>query len=168
MIIVVKQTMLYFKRVAIFRDKHYPNRSVCDALRFYCFNSFSADICDLRNITSPVVKQWRLHGRNITSPALNELISQCSENDMFSIEMDLCMQFRSSKGLEQTLTFKISLKRILTSSSVIEYLSNELICNFWSFVKHHQWSILNALIVFTFRCFDKKALSHIISVAFWH
>ena len=28
----------------------------------------------------------------------------------------------SSKGLEKTLTFKISLKRIFTSSSVIEYL----------------------------------------------
>ena len=34
----VKQTMLrYFKRVAIFRDKHYPNRSVRDAFRVCCF-----------------------------------------------------------------------------------------------------------------------------------
>ena len=34
----VKQTMLFFKRDAIFRDKRYPNRSVRDALRICCFN----------------------------------------------------------------------------------------------------------------------------------
>ena len=46
------------------------------------------------------------------------LISQFLENDMFSIEMDPSMQLSSSKGLEKTLTFKISLKRISTFSSV--------------------------------------------------
>ena len=39
------------------------------------------------------------------------LISQFLENDMFSIEMDPCMQFCSSKGLEKTLTCEILLKR---------------------------------------------------------
>ena len=34
--------------------------------------------------------------------------------------MDPSTQFRSSKGLEKTLTFNISLKRIFTSSSVID------------------------------------------------
>ena len=35
----VKQTMLrYFKHVASLRDKHYPNRSVCDALHICYFN----------------------------------------------------------------------------------------------------------------------------------
>ena len=33
---------------------------------------------------------------------------------MLSIEMDPLMQLRSSKGLQKTLTFKISLKRIFT------------------------------------------------------
>ena len=41
--------------------------------------------------------------------------------------MDPCMQFRSNKGLEKTLTLKISLKRILTSSSVKECLYNSLL-----------------------------------------
>ena len=43
------------------------------------------------------------------------LISQFLENDMFSNEMDPCMQFRSRKGLEKTLTFKISIKQIYIS-----------------------------------------------------
>ena len=34
--------------------------------------------------------------------------------------MDPCMSFCSSKGPEKTLTFKISLKRIFPSSTVIE------------------------------------------------
>ena len=50
------------------------------------------------------------------------LISQFLETDMFSIEMDPCVQFCSSKSLQKTLTFKFALKRIFTSSSVIEYL----------------------------------------------
>ena len=50
------------------------------------------------------------------------LIAKFLENDMFSIEMDPCVQFRSSKGLENTLTLKISPKRIFSSFSVIEYL----------------------------------------------
>ena len=33
----VKQTMLYFKSVAIFRNKLYPNRSVRDALDILLF-----------------------------------------------------------------------------------------------------------------------------------
>ena len=33
-----KTKFRYFKRVTIFRDKHYPNRSVRDALRICCFN----------------------------------------------------------------------------------------------------------------------------------
>ena len=40
---------------------------------------------------------------------------------MFSIKIDLCMQFHSSKGLEKNIDFKISLKQIFTSSSVTEY-----------------------------------------------
>ena len=65
----VKQTMpLYFKHVAISRDKHYPYRSVCDALRICCFN---------------ITISWK---------------------EMFSIKMDPCMQFQSSKGLEKILT----------------------------------------------------------------
>ena len=40
------------------------------------------------------------------------------KNDMFSFEIVPCMQFRSSKGLDKTLTFKISSKRIVTLSSV--------------------------------------------------
>ena len=43
--------------------------------------------------------------------------------------MDSSMQFRSSKGLDKTLTFKISLKRIITWSSVKEnlyYRNNDL------------------------------------------
>ena len=67
----VKYTMLYFKRVAIFRDKHYPNRSA-----FMMLFAFVV------------------------------LISQVLENDIFSIEMDLCMQFCSSKGLEKNIHFK--------------------------------------------------------------
>ena len=50
------------------------------------------------------------------------------KNDMFSIEMDPCMRFRSSKGLEKTLTFIIPLiKTNFTPSSVEAYwhLSNE-------------------------------------------
>ena len=36
---IIKQTMYrYFKRVAIFRDKQYPNRSVRDALRICYYN----------------------------------------------------------------------------------------------------------------------------------
>ena len=63
----VKQTMLrYFKRVVIFRDKHYTNRRVREALRICLFS-----------------------------------ISQYLEKDMFSIEMDPRMQFRSIKGLEK-------------------------------------------------------------------
>ena len=34
------------------------------------------------------------------------LISQVLENDIFSIEMNLCMQFCSSKGLETNIHFK--------------------------------------------------------------
>ena len=34
----VKRTILSFKCVAIFRDKHYPNRSVHDAVYICCFN----------------------------------------------------------------------------------------------------------------------------------
>ena len=34
----LKQTMLYFRRAANFRDKHYPNRSVRDAFRICCFD----------------------------------------------------------------------------------------------------------------------------------
>ena len=48
------------------------------------------------------------------------LISRFLENVIFSIETDLCMQFRSSKDLEKTLTFQISLKQMKTSSFVIE------------------------------------------------
>ena len=59
---------------------------------------------------------------SVTLFAFVVLISQFLENDMFSIEMDPCVQFRSDKGLEKTLTFKISLKQIVTSSSMIEYL----------------------------------------------
>ena len=33
----VKQTLHFFKRVAILRDEHYPNRSVCLALCIYFF-----------------------------------------------------------------------------------------------------------------------------------
>ena len=58
---------------------------------------------------------------SVTLFAIVVLLSQFLENDMFSIEIDPCLLFRSSKGLEKTLTFKISLKRIFTSS-VIEYL----------------------------------------------
>ena len=38
------------------------------------------------------------------------LISQFLENDMFSIKMDPCIQFRSSKGLEKAFTFEIFTK----------------------------------------------------------
>ena len=58
--------------------------------------------------------------RNPNRSVREALISQFLKKDTFSIEMDPCMQFPSSKGLEKTLTFKISLKRIVTFSS--EYL----------------------------------------------
>ena len=57
-----------------------------------------------------------------TPLAFDVLISQFLENDMFSIEMDPPMEFRSSKGFEKALTFRIFIERICTSSSVIEYL----------------------------------------------
>ena len=59
---------------------------------------------------------------SVTLFAFVFLILQFLENDMFSIEMDMCLQLRLSMDLEKTLTFKISLEQIFTSSSVIEYL----------------------------------------------
>ena len=38
---------------------------------------------------------------SMTLFAFAVLISQFLENDLFSIEMDMCMQFNSSKGLEK-------------------------------------------------------------------
>ena len=55
---------------------------------------------------------------SVTSRSLRLLFL---ENDVF-FRFDTCMESRPSKSVEKTLTFKISLKRIFTSSSVIEYL----------------------------------------------
>ena len=46
------------------------------------------------------------------------LSSQMLENDTFSIDIDPCMRFHSSKVLKK-MTLKISQKRIFTSSFVI-------------------------------------------------
>ena len=56
---------------------------------------------------------------SVTLFAFVVFISQL-KNDIFYIEMDPYMLFHSSKGLEKTLTFKISLKLTFTSSSVID------------------------------------------------
>ena len=96
-------------------------KSVTDASFWVMFifkNSDKRTLDQSSLIDSPIVIP--LYGFHVF--AFFILTSQFLENDMFSIEMDPCMQFRSSKGLEETLTFKISVKRIFTSSSVIEYL----------------------------------------------
>ena len=85
----IKQTMLhYFKPVTIFRDKHYPNRSVRDAL---CICSFNITISLKRYVSY-----------------LNKPVHVIS----FKL------------GYWKNITFKISLKRTFTSSSVSTFKVN--------------------------------------------
>ena len=69
----------------------------------------------VKQIVSLYFKHMAILEINITQMEASEtlfafvvLISQFLENDMFSIEMDPCMQFRSSKGLEKHWLLKIN------------------------------------------------------------